>query len=104
MRTIQPWPHWRKLRYLYFGFLLVALFGAPVILADGFVMIPTLMVFIAAIGPLNALIAKKPTCAVCGALVNKLRPLRLVGSQRQTRPGLRRTQDRSRDRPRPPPP
>jgi hypothetical protein len=49
--------------------LVGALFCAPVILADGFVLIPMLMVFIAAIGPLNALVAKLPTCADCGAPV-----------------------------------
>jgi len=78
VQTVRPWPHWRKVRYAYFGLLCVALFGAPVILADGFILIPTLMVFIAAIGPLNSLVAKKPTCAQCGALTEKLRGLRLV--------------------------
>jgi hypothetical protein len=73
------------MRGLYFALLGVALFGAPVILADGFVLIPTLMVYIAAIGPLNALVAKKPTCAQCGALVNKLRALRLVPGRQSTR-------------------
>jgi hypothetical protein len=74
VRTVRPWPHWRKLRYVYFGILGVALFCTPVILCDGFVLIPTLMVFIAAIGPLNSLIAHKPTCADCGAPV-ELPPL-----------------------------
>jgi hypothetical protein len=81
VRTVRPWPHWRKLRYLYFALLLLALFGAPVILADGFILIPTLMIFIAAIGPLNALVAKKPTCADCGSVVERLRSLRLVASK-----------------------
>lgn len=81
VRTVRPWPHWRKLRYAYFSVLGLALFGAPVILADGFVLIPTLMVFIAAIGPLNSMVAKKPTCADCGSRVDKLRTLRLVTSQ-----------------------
>ena len=87
VRTIRPWPHWRKLRHAYFGLLAVALFGAPVILADGFVLIPSLMVYIAAIGPLNSLVAKRPTCADCGALVDKLRALRLVAAApRRSRP------------------
>ena len=72
VRTVQPWPHWRKARYVYFGMLGVALFCAPVILADGFVLIPMLMTFIAAIGPLNTLVAKKPTCADCGAQTEPL--------------------------------
>jgi hypothetical protein len=70
VRTVRPWPHWRKARYGYFAMLLVALFCAPVILCDGFVLIPCLMVFIAAIGPLNTLVGKKPTCAECGAIVS----------------------------------
>jgi hypothetical protein len=49
-----------------------ALFCAPVILADGFVLIPMLMVFIAAIGPLNTLVAKRPTCADCGSLCDQM--------------------------------
>jgi hypothetical protein len=54
-------------RFGYFTVLVGSLFCAPVILADGFVLIPMLMVFIAAVGPLNALVAKLPTCADCGA-------------------------------------
>lgn len=88
VRTIRPWPHWRKVRYGYFGMLGVALLGAPVILVDGFVLIPSLMVFIAAIGPLNALVAKQPTCVNCGAPADKLRSLRLVASQPPTKPPL----------------
>lgn len=86
VRTIRPWPHWRKVRYGYFAMLGVALFGAPVILVDGFVLIPSLMVFIAAIGPLNSLVAKRPTCAQCGSPADKLRALRLVVSQPPTPP------------------
>lgn len=71
VRTVQPWPHWRRVRYGYFAMLVVALFCAPVILADGFVLIPMLMVFIASIGPLNALVRKLPTCADCGAPIER---------------------------------
>jgi hypothetical protein len=81
VRTIRPWPHWRKVRYGYFAGLGVALLGFPVILVDGFVLIPSLMIFIAAIGPLNSLVAKKPTCAQCGSPADKLRALRLVSRQ-----------------------
>ena len=69
---MRPWPHWRKARYAYFAMLGVALFCAPVILCDGFVLIPLLMMFIAAIGPLNSLAAKQATCADCGAIVGRL--------------------------------
>jgi hypothetical protein len=88
VRTIRPWPHWRKVRYGYFAMLGVALLGTPVILVDGFVLIPSLMVFIAAIGPLNSLVAKLPTCVNCGAPAEKLRSLRLVVSQPPTPPLL----------------
>lgn len=81
VRTIRPWPHWRKVRYGYFGVLGIALLGSPVILVDGFVLIPSLMVFIAAIGPLNSLVRKQPTCAQCGSPADKLRALKLVASQ-----------------------
>jgi hypothetical protein len=81
VRTIRPWPHWRKVRYGYFAMLGVALCGAPVLLVDGFVLIPSLMMFMAAIGPLNSLVAKTPTCAQCGAPTEKLRTLRLISSQ-----------------------
>jgi hypothetical protein len=75
---VQQWPHWRKVRYGYFGVLGLALLGSPVILVDGFVMIPLLMLFMAAIGPLNSLIAKPSTCAQCGAPVDALRRLRVI--------------------------
>jgi hypothetical protein len=70
VRTVRPWPHWRKVRYGYFSMLGVALCGFPVILCDGFILIPTMMVFMAAIGPLNSLVKKIPTCADCGAHVS----------------------------------
>jgi len=85
---------------VYFGVLALALFGAPVILADGFVLIPTLMVFIAAIGPLNSLIAKRPTCAECGAQVEKLRALRLVASGTGSGKPRSNTSGRGRGKPR----
>ncbi|HKU39654.1 MAG TPA: hypothetical protein VJR89_15950 [Polyangiales bacterium] len=86
VQTVRPWPHWRKVRYGYFGGLGVALFAAPVILADGFVLIPCLMLYIAAIGPLNSLIAKQPTCAQCGAVVEPLRRLQVVQGGGQSSP------------------
>jgi hypothetical protein len=78
VRTVRPWPHWRKVRYGWFSGLGLALCGAPVILADGFVLIPCLMMYIAAIGPLNSLVAKKPTCALCGAEAEAMRGFRLI--------------------------
>jgi hypothetical protein len=78
VRTVRPWPHWRKVRYGYFGVLGCALLGSPVLLCDGFILIPTLMLFMVAIGPLNSLIAKPITCAQCGAPVDALRRLRVI--------------------------
>jgi hypothetical protein len=65
--AIRPWPHWKKLRAVYFGGLGVALLGAPVILADGFILIPTLMLYMSAIGTLNRLVRERPTCTRCGS-------------------------------------
>jgi len=97
VRTIRPWPHWRKVRVLYFCGLGLALLGAPVILADGFVLIPSLMLYISAIGPLNQMASKLPTCVECGGPAEKLRGLRLVSGERPEG-------DRSSDPPRPAPP
>ncbi len=67
VRPIRPWPHWRKVRMAYFGGLGLALCGGPVILADGFIMIPTLMLYISAIGPLNSFVRVRPVCSRCSA-------------------------------------
>lgn len=83
VRTVRPWPHWRKVRYGYFAMLGVALFCTPVILCDGFVLIPCLMLFMAAIGPLNSFVAKPATCAQCGAPVDALRHLHVLPGGRQ---------------------
>ena len=69
MRPIRPWPHWRKVRMAYFGGRAVALCGAPVILADGFFMIPCLMLYMSAIGPLNSFVRVKPSCSRCSAVL-----------------------------------
>ena len=85
VRTVRPWRHWRKVRYGYFGMLVVALFCSPVILCDGFILIPCLMMFIAAIGPLNTLVRTPPTCADCGAPIDSApRALTLIQSQSPT--------------------
>ena len=69
VQAVWPWPHWGRLRWIYFGVLGLCLCASPVILADGFVLIPTMMVWMAAIGPLNRLARNKPTCARCGGVV-----------------------------------
>ena len=70
VRPIRPWPHWRKVRMAYFGGLAAALCGSPVILADGFVLIPTLMLYMSAIGPLNSFVRKRPVCSRCSAVID----------------------------------
>jgi len=64
---LRPWPHWRKVRIAYFAGLALALCGGPVILADGFIMIPMLMLYMSAIGPLNSLVRQRPSCNRCSA-------------------------------------
>ncbi|MFI5306121.1 MAG: hypothetical protein ACHQ53_02140 [Polyangiales bacterium] len=66
---VRPWPHWAKVRFAYFAGLALALCGGPVILADGFVMIPTLMLYMSAIGPINRLARQRPECNRCSAML-----------------------------------
>jgi hypothetical protein len=67
VKPIRPWPHWRKVRMAYFGGLGLALCGGPVILADGFILIPSLMLYLSAIGPLNSFARARPVCSRCSA-------------------------------------
>lgn len=69
MRPRRPWPHWGKVRVAYFSMFGLALFGGPVILADGFVLIPGLMLYLLAVGPLNSLARQRPMCRACGGLL-----------------------------------
>jgi hypothetical protein len=91
VRTVRPWPHWRKVRYGYFAVLGCALLGSPVLLCDGFVLIPTLMLFMAAIGPLNALIQKPITCMQCGGPCEAMRHLQIVESKPGVAPSFFRS-------------
>lgn len=68
VRTVRPWPHWKKVRYGFFGVLAMAALFSPVILADGCMLIPSIFLFISALGPLNTLAAEEPTCARCGGV------------------------------------
>jgi hypothetical protein len=70
MQPRRPWPHWGKARAAYFSMFGLALFGGPVILADAFILIPGLMVYLLAVGPLNSLARQRPTCRCCGAFVS----------------------------------
>ena len=74
---VRPWPHWRKVQWAHRAGLGLALCGAPVILADGFILIPMLMLYMSAIGPLNGFVRERPTCSRCGAVIERSFP-RLV--------------------------
>jgi hypothetical protein len=69
-----PWPGWGRLRKLWFGGLGVIGLLSPILMADVAVMLPSAMMFVVAIGPINALARIKPTCLRCGALVGPLPP------------------------------
>jgi ribosomal protein S27AE len=82
VQALWPWPHWKKVRAGYFAGLGLALLGAPVILADGFIMIPTLMLYMSAIGPLNRLVRERPICTRCGGQLDAAsgRPIAPIAS------------------------
>jgi hypothetical protein len=67
MQPRRPWPHWKKVRTVYYSAFALALFAGPVVLADGFVLIPTLMLYLSAIGPLNSFVRQRATCTRCGS-------------------------------------
>lgn len=69
VRTVEPWPHWRRARLAFLGTLGLLGVASPILSADYCVMIPSLMLFLGAIGPLNGYVEEKPTCATCGAVV-----------------------------------
>lgn len=69
VRPVRPWPHWRRVRIAYFMGLASAVFAFPVILADGFFLIPTFMLYMSAIGPLNRLARQRPTCSRCSNIL-----------------------------------
>jgi uncharacterized paraquat-inducible protein A len=70
MKPRRPWPHWRKARTIYYSGFGLALFAGPVVLADGFVLIPALMLYLSAAGPLNSFVRQKATCTRCGSLMS----------------------------------
>lgn len=71
VRTVRPWPHWQKVRYGFFGVLALGALFSPIIMADGCMLVPLLLVFLSALGPLNGLAAEKPTCALCGGVATE---------------------------------
>jgi ribosomal protein S27AE len=69
VRPIRPWPYWRQLRVGYYVGLGMGVCAFPVILADGFFMIPTFMLYMSAIGPLNRFARQRATCSRCSAVL-----------------------------------
>jgi hypothetical protein len=48
------------------GLILV---GSPIFMSDVYGMLPSAMMFVVAIGPINALSSIQPTCLRCGCVV-----------------------------------
>jgi len=69
VEATMPWPRWGMLRRIWLGWIFVLVAAAPLYLADMHGLLPAALVMVAAIGPLNALAAIKPTCLTCGAQV-----------------------------------
>lgn len=66
-----PWPGWGKLRRAWLVLIFLLVLTSPLYLADMHGMLPAAMILVAAIGPLNALAAIRPTCLDCGAVVER---------------------------------
>lgn len=62
----KPWRGYRYLRLAWFGVLLGFLPLLPAMAFDACVLLPAFMIFLTAIGPLNALARKRPACVHCG--------------------------------------
>ena len=67
-----PWPGWRRLRRVWLAIVFGLVVLSPLYLADIHGILPAVLVFVAGIGPLNALAAIAPTCLTCGAAVQPL--------------------------------
>ena len=73
VRPVVPWRHWRKLWLLWCGVISVLAVFSPILGADAFCMIPTMMGIIVAGGPLYRYKSKPPSCGVCSALLDPSR-------------------------------
>jgi hypothetical protein len=67
-----PWSGWVNLRKGWFVGIGLLAMGSPVWMADMYVLMPSAMLFICAIGPLNKLAGVRPTCLDCGCQVQAL--------------------------------
>jgi hypothetical protein len=66
-----PWPHWQRLRRAWFCVLAGILSVSPLFMSDSYVLLPSAMVFVSAIGPLNGLARIRATCLRCGCVVDE---------------------------------
>jgi hypothetical protein len=64
-----PWPYWGRVRKVWFTIAAGIVMASPVLMSDVYGMLPSAMVFVTAIGPLNALARICPTCLQCGCVV-----------------------------------
>ena len=65
-RLVSPWRGWRAARVVWFVVVGIMLCVSPIMMSDYAVMIPTMMVIIAAYGPLHGAASQVPTCRRCG--------------------------------------
>lgn len=89
VNPIVPWPHWRKIWWVWCGVIGLLVPLSPVMGADYFCMIPTMMAIIVAGGPIYRYMNEKPTCSVCSAVLDPtrsdgtgVRPRRIVERER----------------------
>jgi hypothetical protein len=68
-----PWAGWGNLRKVWFVGLGLLFVLSPVWFGDMVVLMPSAMLFIVAIGPLNTLARMRPTCLRCGSVVEAVR-------------------------------
>ena len=64
-----PWTGWGALRRFWLVLIFALVFSSPLYLADMHGMLPAALIMVAAIGPLNALARIRPTCLMCGAVI-----------------------------------
>jgi hypothetical protein len=62
----RPWRRWRQVRSLWFALVITSLPLLPALAGDACFMLPAFMLFLTAIGPLNELARRRPSCACCG--------------------------------------
>lgn len=62
----RPWRGWRPLRTAWFVTLVASLPLLPALAFEACVMLPAFALFLSAIGPLNELARRLPSCARCG--------------------------------------